>query len=129
MSMTTRAAHHARPPAAISKASAPSAVEQLRALHEALVAYGDKLDYRVDSNKLHPAFAQQRRHAAKHALLNFAVLLKWHHGVDPAQALPPDWVAAVERAEGINSSSASNTTEPGNHAGAINPPPSERTAT
>ena len=126
--MTTRAVHHARPPAAISKASAPSLVDQLRALHEALVAYGDRLDYRVDSNKLHPAFAQQRRHAAKHALLNFAVLLKHHHGVDPAQALPPDWVAAVERAEGINSS-ASSTTEPGNRAEAINPPPSERTAT
>ncbi len=125
--MTTRAAHHARPPAAISKASAPSLVDQLRAQHEALVAYGDKLDYLVNHDKRHPAFAQQRRHAAKHALLNFAVLLKHHHGVDPAQALPPDWVAAVERAEGI--SNASSTTEPGIRAVAINPPPSGRTAT
>lgn len=114
--MTPRAAHHARPPAADSKASVPTPAEQLRALHEALVAYGDKLDYRVDKNQLHPAFAQQRRHAARHGLQAFAVLLR-RQGVDVSKALPAEWLAAVERADVGSSTTTDNP-----------PTPTERTA-
>lgn len=106
---TTRAAHHGRPPAINSAAAAPTAADQLRSLHRALIAYGFRLDYEVDSGKLAPATAQIERHRARHGLLTLARLAH-RRGVDLSSALPPGWLEAATAA--ALATEPDTTTEP-----------------
>ena len=97
MSTRERSLHHGRPPALDSNRPEPDLLAQLRAAHDALVAYGWHLDSAVDRERLHPAAAQIRRHAARHAVLTLAIACI-RCGHDARSALPPDWTPQIDAA-------------------------------
>lgn len=69
---SSRAARFAKYKAPLPATSvAPPLDKQLAALREAIPAECVRLDNAVDMGRVHPAAAQARKHALRHALANF----------------------------------------------------------